>query len=121
MSLAVQKILLSGLNTSQPGAGFKYANVTCGVGNATTGLATVLPPGIGWVAVSTNVLLEVNIPTANAAVNGWTTMYGNNVIGMYISDGQNVRANAISGTQTITVITVNPGSEANVSGTFNNV
>lgn len=119
MALALNKILISGLNTGQAGATWQNANVTCGVGNATTGLATYIPPGIGWITVSSNVLIEVNIPTANAATNGWTTMYGNNIIGMYISDGQNLRANAISGTQTISIVTVSPGAAANVAGTFN--
>lgn len=124
MSLALQKIILAGTNTSVPGSTFKYANVTCGIGNATAGLATVIPAGIGWILNTTNVNIELNTPTGNGAVNSWTFVGGNATSGlgfMYISDGQNLRANAATSTQTITVVTINPGSEANVSGTFNNV
>lgn len=117
MGTGTNKILISGLNTSQPGSYWQYGNVTCGVGNATGGLATVIPPGTYIAMPTANVFIEVNLQTAN--VNAWTQLYGNNTGGIVISDGQNVRANAASGTQTIVMLVVDPGTSANITGTFN--
>jgi hypothetical protein len=54
-----------------------------------------------------NVTVEVNNYTGSA--NSWSTLLANNVGGVLISDGFNVRANAVTGTQTVTLLTVNGG------------
>ncbi len=116
MALALNKILLAGTNTNTAGAYFQTVNIAnVGIGNATAGLAAVLPAGTYINTGGANVVIEVNLNTGNATT--WTTLYGNNVPGIIIADGQNVRANATVGTQVLTLITVNGG--ANIVGTFN--
>lgn len=115
MGTGTNKILISGLNTSQPGAYWQYANITVALGNVTGGLAPVIPPGT-YIAMPTGgVAIEVNLQTAN--VNAWTTLYGNGTGGLIISDGQNVRANGTA--TTMVLLVVDPGASANVTGTFN--
>ena len=59
--------------------------------------------------------IEFNAYTGTA--NSWTSIIANNAAApVLISDGYNVRANAVSGTQTVTLWTVNGGQA--VSGTF---
>lgn len=120
MGTGTNKIIIAGLNTSQPGAYWQYSNVTVGQGNATGGLGSVLPPGTYLAMPTAQVVIEVNLQTAN--VNAWTTLYGNGTGGLVISDGQNVRANATNANSPVmTLLVVDPGSAANVTGTFNAV
>ena len=59
--------------------------------------------------------IEVNAYTS-AGANAWTTYIAANVGGTIISDGWNVRANATTATQTLTLYTSNGGN--NAPGTF---
>ena len=61
-----------------------------------------------------NVTIEVNNYTGSA--NSFTTLLANNTGGVLISDGYNVRANAVTGTQSVTLLTVNGGQA--VTGTY---
>jgi hypothetical protein len=119
MALGLNKILLAGTNTNTAGAYFQTVNLAnVGIGNATTGLAAVIPAGTyisPGGAYAANLVIEVNLNVGNAAT--WTQIIGNAGSGIIISDGQNVRANATTGTQLLTMITVNGG--ANIVGTFN--
>lgn len=118
MALALNKILIAGTNTNTPGSYLQTVNLAgVGVGNATAGLAAVIPAGTYIYTGTGNVVIEVNLNTGNATT--WTTLYGNNVAGIVISDGQNVRANATTGTQVATLVTVNGGE--GIAGKFANV
>lgn len=117
MSLALQKILIAGTNTGQPGSYWQNANISCGVGNATAGLATVFPAGVYLVPGTASLNIEVNMWSAN--LNSWTFLFGNATGGVVISDGTNVRANAATGTVTFNALVVDLGPSANVAGTFN--
>ena len=76
--------------------------------------AQFIPAGTYLMLPAANVTIEVNNYTGTA--NSWTTLLANNTGGVLISDGYNVRANATTGTQTVTLLTVNGGQA--VSGTF---
>ena len=122
MSLALNKILLANAATNTAGAYFQGVTITSiGIGNATlmnagTSSAQFVPAGI-YVSPQTtnNVTIEVNAYTA-ANANAWTTYIAANTGGTVFSDGWNVRANATTGTQSLTLYTANGGN--NAPGTF---
>lgn len=122
MALALNKILLANAVTNGAGAYLQGVTISSiGIGNATAMNAGVssaqyVPAGVYILPQTTNnVAIEVNAYTGSA--NAWTTYIAANTGGTVISDGFNVRANATTSTQTLTLYTVNGGNTA--SGTYN--
>lgn len=122
MALALNKILLANAVTNGAGAYLQGVTISSvGIGNATlmnagVSSAQYVPAGVYILPQTTNnVAIEVNAYTGSA--NAWTTYIAANTGGTVISDGFNVRANATTSTQTLTLYTVNGGNTA--SGTFN--
>ncbi|NBW08742.1 MAG: hypothetical protein EBR82_12035 [Caulobacteraceae bacterium] len=116
MSLSTNKILLANATANTVGALIQPVSVaSVGAGNATAMLnSKVIPTGTYMVPATANVTIEINAYTGTA--NSWTTYLANNTSGVIISDGFNVRANAVTGTQTVTLYGFNEGTA--VSGTF---
>ena len=82
---------------------------------------SVVPAGTYLVFPTANVTIEAvsayNTNTSCTSPSTWSVCLGNNTGGVLISDGVNVRANAIVATSaTVTLVTVNGGQA--VSGTF---
>ena len=122
MSLSSNKILLANALTNQAAAYFQTVTVSSvGIGNTTAMNAGVssaqfVPAGLYILPTTTNnVTIEVNAYTGSA--NAWTTYVAANTGGTIFSDGFNVRANATTSTQTLTLYTVNGGNSA--TGTYN--
>lgn len=118
MALGMNKLLLANATANTAGAYLQPVTIaSIGAGNATLMTnAKFIPAGTYlWPQSASNVTIEINQYTGTA--NAWTTLIANNVGGMFVSDGWNVRANAVTGTQSIVLWTVNGGSD--VSGTFN--
>ena len=122
MALALNKIILANAASNTAGAYLQPVTVTgIGIGNATSmnaGVSTAqyIPAGLYILPTSTNnVAIEVNAYTGSA--NAWTTYVAANVGGTIISDGFNVRGNATTATQSLTLYTVNGGNTA--TGTYN--
>jgi len=122
MALALNKIILANAVTNTAGAYLQGVTITSiGIGNTTAMNAGVssaqyVPAGLYILPQTTNnVTIEVNAYTGTA--NAWTTYIGANVGGTVFSDGWNVRANATTSTQTLTLYTVNGGNTA--TGTYN--
>jgi hypothetical protein len=123
MSLALNKILLANAATNTAGAFLQGITITSvGIGNATlmnagTSSAQFIPAGTYILPQTTNnVTIEVNAYT-NANANSWVTYIAANTGGTVISDGWNVRGNATTSTQSLTLYTSNGGN--NAPGTFN--
>ena len=121
MALALNKIILANAVTNGAGAYLQGVTITSvGLGNATamnagSSSAQYVPAGVYILPQTTNnVAIEVNAYTGTA--NAWTTYIAANTGGTVISDGYNVRANATTSTQTLTLFTVNGGNSA--TGTF---
>lgn len=121
MALALNKIILANAATNGAGAYLQGVTISSiGVGNATlmnagVSSAQYVPAGLYILPQTTNnVAIEVNAYTGSA--NAWTTYIAANTGGTIISDGFNVRANATTSTQTLTLYTVNGGNTA--PGTF---
>jgi hypothetical protein len=116
MALGLNKILVANASANTPAAYFLPVTVSnVGAGNATAMTnAQFIPAGTYLMLPAANVTIEVNNYTGTA--NSWTTLLANNTGGVLISDGFNVRANATTGTQSVTLLTVNGGQA--VSGTF---
>jgi len=116
MALGLNKILISGSNTNTPGAYWQLTTVAVAAsGN------TVIPAGTYEVFPTANVTIEAvsayNTNTSCTTPSTWTVLLANNTGGVLISDGVNVRANAIVATSaTVTLVTVNGGQ--NVSTTY---
>lgn len=116
MALALNKILISGAGSNTPGAYWQLTTVSVAAsGN------TALPAGTYLAFPTANVTIEAvsayNTNTACATPSTWSVLIGNNTGGVIISDGVNVRANAIVATSaTVTLATVNGGQ--NVSSTY---
>ena len=122
MALALNKILLANAATNSAGAYLQGVTISSiGIGNATlmnagVSSAQYVPAGVYILPQTTNnVAIEVNAYTGSA--NAWTTYIAANTGGTVISDGFNVRANATTSTQTLTLYTVNGGNTA--TGTYN--
>jgi len=116
MSLGLKKILVSGSSTNTPAAYWQLTTISV----ASSG-NTVVPAGTYLVFPTANVTIEaVSAYNTNASCttpSTWTVCLANNAGGVLISDGVNVRANAIVATSaTVTLATVNGGQ--NVSSTF---
>ena len=117
MALALNKIILANAQANTAGAYLQGVTVSSiGSGNATAmSTAVAIPAGVYILPQTTNnVTIEVNAYTGTA--NAWTTYIAANTGGTVLSDGVNVRANATTGTQTLTLFTVNGGNTA--PGTF---
>lgn len=117
MSLGLNKITIAGLGTNTPGAYWQLTTISV----ASSG-NTVVPAGTYLVFPTANVTIEAvsayNTNSSCTTPSTWTVCLGNNTGGVLISDGVNVRANAIVATSaTVTLATVNGGQ--NVSATFN--
>ena len=116
MSGGFSKIVINGATPNTPGGAFQpvvLSNV--GAGSATTaGNSVAIPSGTFILPATANVTIEVNAYTGSA--NAWTTVLANNTGGMLVSDGIALRANATTGTQTVTLWNVNGGNAA--SGTY---
>lgn len=117
-SLASNKIVLANATANTPGAYFQPVTISnVGAGNATAMInAQYVPAGWYYYPSTANVTLEFNAYTGSA--NSWGTVVAANTAAPVIfSDGSNWRVNASTGTQTVTLWSVNGGSA--VSGTFN--
>lgn len=122
MALALNKIILANATTNTAGAYLQGVTISSvGIGNTTAmnagaSSAQLVPAGVYILPQTTNnVAIEVNAYTGSA--NAWTTYIAANTGGTVISDGYNVRANATTSTQTLTLYTVNGGNSA--TGTYN--
>lgn len=118
MSLSTNLILLAGTPSNSAGGYLQPVSITSiGAGNTTLLTnAKTIPAGVYlWPQQASNVTIEINQYTGTA--NAWTTLIANNVGGMFLSDGYNVRANAVTGTQSIVLWTSNGGNA--VVGTYN--
>lgn len=122
MALALNKIILANAVTNGAGAYLQGVTISSvGIGNTTSmnagaSSAQLVPAGLYILPQTTNnVSIEVNAYTGTA--NAWTTYIAANVGGTVFSDGWNVRANATTSTQTLTLYTVNGGNTA--TGTYN--
>ena len=122
MALALNKIILANAATNGAGAYLQGVTITSvGIGNATamnagSSSAQLIPAGLYISPGGTNnVTIEVNAYTGTA--NSWITYIAANTGGTVLSDGYNVRANATTSTQTLTLYTVNGGNSA--TGTYN--
>jgi hypothetical protein len=122
MALALNKIILANAATNTAGAYLQTVTISSvGIGNATlmnagASSAQTVPAGLYILPQTTNnVAIEVNAYTGTA--NAWTTYIAANTGGTVFSDGYNVRANATTSTQTLTLYTVNGGNSA--AGTYN--
>ena len=122
MALALNKIILANAATNGAGAYLQGVTISSiGIGNATlmnagVSSAQYVPAGLYILPQTTNnVTIEVNAYTGTA--NAWTTYVAANTGGTIISDGFNVRANATTSTQTLTLYTANGGNTA--TGTYN--
>ena len=116
MALALNKIIVSNASANTAAAYFQAVSIaSVGAGNSTAMLLSqFVPAGLYLMLPAANVTIEVNNYTGTA--NSWSTLLANNTGGVLISDGFNVRANAVTGTQTVTLLTVNGGQAA--TGTF---
>ena len=121
MSLSLNKILLANAATNTAGAYLQGITISSiGIGNATlmnagVSSAQFIPAGAYILPQTTNnVTIEVNAYTGTA--NAWTTYIAANTGGTVISDGWNVRANATTSTQSLTLYTSNGGN--NAPGTY---
>jgi len=119
MAGGFSKIIVANTLTNTPGSTFQTVTISSvGIGNATAmnaGVSTAqyIPAGVYIYPSTANVAIEVNVGTSGN--NAWTTWYGANTAGWVESDGYNVRANATTGTQTVTLYTVNGGQAATQS------
>ena len=120
MALALNKVILANASANTPGAYFEPVTVSnVGAGNSTAMInSQFIPAGLYVYPSTANVTIEFNQYTGTA--NSWVTLVAANTVApVLVSDGYNVRANATTGTQTVTLWTVNGGQAA--TGTFNNV
>ena len=117
MALALNKIILANAAANTPAAYLQPVTVSSvGAGNGTAMLnSQLVPAGMYLLPPTASVKIELNQYTGSA--NSWTTLIADNVGGVLFSDGFNVRANATTGTQSVTLYTVNGGN--NATGTYN--
>ena len=98
MSLATNKILVTGTNTNTAGAYFQTTTFT-----AVTTPGTVIPAGVYLMYPTANVTVTANNGSSAA------TLLANNTGGVIISDGQNVFAVAASANTSVTLLATNGG------------
>jgi hypothetical protein len=117
MALSMNKIVVSNLLTNTAASFFQTTSVAnVGSGNATTMTnAQFVPAGVYVLLPTANVTIEFNQGTSGA--NAWSTWIAANTGATIFSDGWNVRANATTGTQTVTLYTVDGGQAA--TGQYN--
>lgn len=117
MALGLNKIILANASANTPGAYLQPVTVSSvGAGNGTAMLnSQLIPAGTYLLPPTASVVIELNKYSGTANV--WSTFIADNVGGVLISDGFNVRANATTGTQSVTLYTVNGGQSA--TGTYN--
>ena len=122
MAGGISKILVASTLTNAPSAYLQVTTVTSvGIGNLTamnagTSSAQYIPAGMYVIPTATNnVTIELNTGAANA--NNWVTYIAANTGGTIISDGYNMRGNATTATQTLTLYGVNGGQAA--TGQYN--
>ena len=122
MAGGISKILVASTLTNAASAYLLTTTVSSvGIGNLTAMNAGVssaqyIPAGMYVLPTSTNnVTIEVN--TGAAGVNNWVTYLAANTGGTIISDGYNMRGNATTSTQTLTLYGVNGGQAA--TGQYN--
>lgn len=122
MAGGISKILVASTLTNAPSAYLLTTTVTSvGIGNLTAMNAGVssaqyIPAGMYVLPTATNnVTIEVN--TGAAGINNWVTYIAANTGGTIISDGYNMRGNATTSTQTLTLYGVNGGQAA--TGQYN--
>jgi len=119
MAGGFSKIIVANTNLNTPGGTFQTVTVSSvGIGNTTSMNAGVssaqyIPAGVYILPPTANVTVEINSYTGSA--NAWTTWISANTGGWIESDGYAVRANATTGTQTLTLYTVNGGQAATQS------
>ena len=115
MALGLNKILVANTSTNTASAYLQTVTVSSvGAGNATAMInSQYVPAGMYLLPPTASVRIQVNAYTGTA--NSWTDLILDNVGGVLFSDGFNVRANATSGTQTLTLYTVNGGQAATQS------
>ena len=124
MALGLNKILVTNTSTNTASAYFQTVSITSvGIGNATAMNAGVssaqfVPAGLYIYPPTANVTIEVNNYNTSTNVNAWTTLVAANVgAATLVSDGWNIRANATTATQTVTLFTVNGGLA--ITGQYN--
>ena len=124
MSGGFSKIIVANVSTNQAASTFLTQTVAnVGIGNATAMNAGVssaqyIPAGTYVYPPTANVTIEVNNFNTSTNTNAWTTLVAANVgAATLISDGYNIRANATTGSQTVTLFNVNGGQA--VTGTYN--
>jgi uncharacterized protein YigE (DUF2233 family) len=122
MAGGISKILVASTLTNAASAYLLTTTVSSvGIGNLTAMNAGVssaqyIPAGMYVLPTSTNnVTIEVN--TGAAGINNWVTYIAANTGGTIISDGYNMRGNATTSTQTLTLYGVNGGQAA--TGQYN--
>jgi hypothetical protein len=118
MALALNKIILANAAANTAGAYFEAVTVSnVGAGNSTAMLnAQYIPAGVYVLPATANVVIELNEYTGSA--NSWVSIVPNaTASAVLLSDGFNVRANAVTGTQTVTLYAVNGGQA--ITGTYN--
>ena len=122
MAGGISKILVASTLTNAASAYLLTTTVTSvGIGNLTalnagTSSAQYIPAGMYVLPTATNnVTIEVN--TGAAGINNWVTYIAANTGGTIISDGYNMRGNATTSTQTLTLYGVNGGQAA--TGQYN--
>ena len=122
MAGGISKILVASTLTNAPSAYLQVTTVTSvGIGNLTAMNAGVssaqyIPAGMYVLPTATdNVTIELNTGAAN--VSNWVTYIAANTGGTIISDGYNMRGNAVTATQTLTLYGVNGGQAA--TGQYN--
>ena len=122
MSLSSNKILLANALTNQAAAYFQTVTVTSvGIGNTTAmnaGVSSAQFIPAGWYVLpsgTNNVTIEIN--TGASGANNWVTYISANTGATILSDGWNVRGNATTGSQTLTLYGLSQGQ--NATGQFN--
>lgn len=115
MSLSINKILLANASSNTAGAYFEPVTIaSVGAGNSTAmGSSKAIPIGQYILLPTANVTIEYNAYTGSA--NSWSTWIAANTGATIFSDGYNVRANATTGTQSVTLYGANDGQAATQS------
>ena len=118
----LNKIIVANTATNTPAAYLQTVTITSvGIGNATAMNAGVssaqyVPEGSYVYPPTANVTIEVNNYNASTNATSWTSLVAANVGSAFlVSDGFNIRANATTGSQTVTLFSINGGQAATQS------